>query len=161
MNNQWLTAYTATPQTMEILTEGGWFLERFFDAQAHIEALEAHGFLMTSCIRQTIHCFGGLKLDYPLFSQSSQGSEIRISSIWIEPTEPLLYYSDGIEDFEAYLGERLCYIGTFNNKHIKILANGAGEIYAGVDQGFTRMGDTLLEAIDQLVLNKVKVQTAF
>lgn len=164
MDTLWLTQFPVSPQTLQLLADAGWTPNRQLDEarlKRHLRDLEAHGFFISPRIVETIRCFGGLQLYYSLYSQAPNPSEIGTIDILIEPTQALKHYADSIEDYEAFLGERLCEIGSFDKGHFAILVNEQGAVYTGIDDDYAYMGESLLEAIDRLVLNKVRVRPMY
>jgi len=135
----------------QLLWNAGWRPDRQ-DCKAVAEWREKidgpGGFEMSEAARQALAEFGGIKIEV-----RGRGIDFAKTSVHIDPTLAIGEESR-FEVFGKQLGSRLYPLGEAGDGHAFLAIDGRGMVYLVMDDAIKRVGRSMAEAIESLVLGR-------
>lgn len=145
--------YTFSEQILQILKQSGWTKERHVNIDSYKTYFQETQQPVSPLIYEFLTSFGNLTITFPLQTKKEVDY-----SFTVNPTEAgreiaiktLRYYS------ESWIKKPLCCVGHFEHYDTLVMTP-IGEAYAVYDKSVCKWGNTISEAIENIILANYEV----
>lgn len=138
-------------RALSFLSRVGWNEFRIVDTRAYEKANEKAGFYANKQAVRFLSSFGGLRLDFP----HAQAPDLSDSFHFDAETAASEIDPLALSEYEERLGKRLTVIGQAHSAHMTLCMDNEGGVYGGYEDYLARLGDTGVEAINNLCDGRV------
>jgi hypothetical protein len=138
--------FKASPLTLKILRDAGWSPSRRFDTADYEKALRDDGYVISPAVLQFMRSFGGLQLRHP--NSRVPGKTLVLSLDARKATAGVA--SGWARSYERRLRRELCAFGTAEDGYLLLVMDPDGGVHAGYDDVLLFVGNSGIEAIDNL-----------
>jgi copper chaperone CopZ len=139
--------YQYHEEVLKALRNAGWYEGRQVSTMEWETVLSLYGVPCFEAARQALREFGGLHIQHPWHCPYIKNSKVDIN---LDPIQAGVNEEDRIVEWQKILGFRFYPIGDYG--HHMLLISDVGRVYMnGYDFGH-RIGDTIQEALHQLIV---------
>ena len=133
--------------TLALLQRAGWSKDRHVDTSEYEKCLKSEGYPVHAVVVDFLKSFGGLILVFPHPRVPQEDDEF-----YINPTMAAegIYPERVSEDYSPRVGAPLCAIGQVYSRHMTVIMDPNGKVYAGYDELLILVGDSGTDAIEAI-----------
>jgi hypothetical protein len=134
-------------ETVQILTESGWYPGRKSDITGTSDFLQSKGYQLFPCVADVLREFGGIKYS---FNQPNGDKD----SFHLIPEEAYgdYYEKEDFEEIEMRVNESLIAIGQVRDDNMMMFISESGKIFGEMGYCLVKFGNHIYEALDTLCL---------
>jgi SUKH-3 immunity protein len=133
-------------RTRRCLETAGWRSDERRDVSSAVKALTALGVEVSPAVRAFLEQFGGLRLTYPHFRDST-----RIDYCHFDAGAAIdSVFPDNLRAWEKRIGMCLSPIGEAFQGYATLLMSTDGKVYAAIDDSVFRVAESGAEAVENL-----------
>jgi hypothetical protein len=135
--------------TETILRQAGWHPDRAIDVTLYLQTLQANGYTVFPSVQSFLRQFGGLQI---YFTIEYRGKPLQNHIHFDAAAAAQAVWNEGyISLYAQRIGEPVCVIGEADNESTTLMMDAHGRVYGGFDVYLYRLGESGLQAIEQIV----------